>query len=256
MRLFFRPKTDSVSDPFFYRKKVVFIPQDPLRTPPGPSWGALGARRWILLVFVLILGSIWDPKMASEFPGGPKGPPKKPKNNEERAKVTAAGAEGDRQKYMTVGICRLFRFRVVLGRLWWRLGPFWDLFRYHFRRFSPEVRKCIIHGKNHTIVRVGRPENRPEFDHKSMKKQGLGKTKKTQTRADGFFAETGFLGPPGFPRALPGDPKRPPKSTGRGPREAQGPSRNRAEISSNFGRFWPPPPGRGGRRLSTTLGAR
>ena len=41
---FFGPETDSVSDPFFYRKMVVFIPQDPLRTPPGPSWGALGAQ--------------------------------------------------------------------------------------------------------------------------------------------------------------------------------------------------------------------
>ena len=148
--------------------------------------------------------------------------------------MTAAGAEGDRQKYMTVGICRLFRFGVVLGRLWWMLGPFWDPFRYQFRCFSQEVRKCIIHGKNHTIVRVGRPENRPEFDHKSMKKQGLGKTTKKQTRADGFFAETGFLGPPGFPRALPGDPKRPPKSTGRGPRDSQGGPGALEEPSGNF----------------------
>ena len=132
LRLFFRPKTDSVSDPFFYRKKVVFIPQDPLRTPPGPSWGALGARRWILLVFFDDFGVHLGPQNGFRIFRGAQGTPKKAKKKEERAKVTAAGAEGDRQKYMTVGICRLFRFGVILGRLWWMLGPFWDLFRYHF----------------------------------------------------------------------------------------------------------------------------
>jgi hypothetical protein len=57
-------------------------------------------------------------------------------------------------------------------------------------------------------------------------------------RADGFFAETGFLGPPGFPRALPGDPKRPPKSTGRGPRDSQGGPGALEEPSGNFSDFW------------------
>ena len=84
--VFFRPKTDSVSDPVFYRKKVVFIPQDPLRTPPGPSWGALGARRWILLDFLMILGSQMGPHNFSEFPGGPKGPPKKQKKKRNERK--------------------------------------------------------------------------------------------------------------------------------------------------------------------------
>ena len=120
LRLFFRPKTDSVSDPFFYRKKVVFIPQDPLRTPPGPSWGALGARRWILLDFLLILGSILGPQNGFRISRGAQGTPQKAKKKEERAKVTAAGAEGDRQKYMTVGICRLIRFRALPGTI---LGP-------------------------------------------------------------------------------------------------------------------------------------
>ena len=85
--------------------------------------------------FIRLFADFGVPNEASEFiriSRGAQGTPKKAKTNEERAKVTAAGAEGDRQKYMTVGICRLFRFGVVLGRLWWMLGPFWDLFRYHF----------------------------------------------------------------------------------------------------------------------------
>ena len=85
-------------------------------------------------------------------------------------------------------------------------GPFWDLFRYHFGRFSQEVRKCIIHGKNHTMVRVWRPESRPEFDQQLMTKQGLGKTKK-QTRANGFLGEFAFFGPPKFDLAPQGGPK-------------------------------------------------
>ena len=160
--------------------------------------------------------------------------------------MTAAGAEGDRQKYMTVGICRLFRFGVVLGRLWWMLGPFWDFFRYHFRRFSPEVRKCIIHGRNHTIVRVGRPESRPEVDHKSMQKQGLEKTKKNRRARTAFSPKRGFWAPRVFPGPSRGTPKGPQnrRDAVQGtPREAQGPSRNPAEISAIFGRFWPPPLG-------------
>ena len=92
MRLFFRPKTDSVSDPFFYRKKVVFIPQDPLRTPPGPSWGALGARRWILLDLLMILGSQMGPQ---NFPGGPRDPPKSKKK---RGTSESDGGRGRRRQ--------------------------------------------------------------------------------------------------------------------------------------------------------------
>ena len=92
--------------------------------PRGPD----EARGWILLDYWMILGSLFR---VAKSPGGPRDPQRTPKF-EDGAKVTAAGAEGDRQKYMTVGICRLFRFGVVLGRLWWMLGPFWDLFRYPF----------------------------------------------------------------------------------------------------------------------------
>ena len=49
-------------------------------------------------------------------------------------------------------------------------------------------------------------------------------------RAHGFFAEMACFASPRKPRALPGEPKRPPKSTGGGPREAQIPSRNRPKI--------------------------
>jgi hypothetical protein len=120
------------------------------------------------------------------------------------------------------------------------------------------VRKCIIHGKNHTIVRVGRPENRPEVDHKSMKKQGLGKTKKNRRARTAFSPKQGFWAPRVFPGPSRGTPKGPQnrRDAVQGtPREAQGPSRNRAEISAIFGRFWPPAASQGGGDPRGALGS-
>ena len=71
------------------------------------------------------------------------------------------------------------------------------------------MRKCIIHGKNHTIVRVGRPESRPEFDQKSMNKRGLGNTTKSRRARTAFWANLVFLGPQSLtrlPRGAQNDP--------------------------------------------------
>ena len=66
-------------------------------------------------------------------------------------------------------------------------------------------------------------------------------------RADSLFAESVFVCPSGDTQGPPGGSQNAPQIDGTrskgGPGALKGPSRNRAQISSNFGRLRPPPGG-------------
>ena len=77
---FLGPETDSVSDPFFIGKGSIIPPGTPSGPPLDPP-GVLQWPRWGARVdFTRFVDDLGVPKWDRKIPGGPKGPPKEPKN--------------------------------------------------------------------------------------------------------------------------------------------------------------------------------
>ena len=85
--------------------------------PQGWEGAPSGPRGGARVDFTRFFDDFGVPKWGRKIPRGPKGPPQRTPKFEDGAKVTAAGAEGDRQKYMTVVIFRLSGFRALPGTI-------------------------------------------------------------------------------------------------------------------------------------------